>query len=219
MAMLIFKQNGWTPGMAFAITLATATVLGGTARANLLMNGNFALDFDPSQPSNIYCTGCSAGSISDWTTSGNAGSESQVGSGSSSDMNAFIGTGTLSQTYSTISGTTYAVTFSLAADGTLWADPFDATIGATDPFSIDINSFPVTYTPPDYLPGSFTFTATSSSSTLTFTGNVDTGTWLIDDVSVDPIVVPEPNSLAILASALLGFGAYEITRRRHRMLG
>lgn len=240
--MLIFRKNVWTRAMGLAMTLAAATVVDGTARANLLTNGDFEADYTSGATGNQYCSGaCDGGPITGWSTS-QTGAYTSIQGGNAAtvphpnDMNAFIAEGSLSQTIATIAGDQYVVSFYLAADGATIIsgsnpDTFEASFNApgdlldldlsdtTD--TVDTNFTDGSYTPTNYVEFTDTVTADSNSTTLTFTGDNADGFYYLDDVSVDPVPtsVPEPNSLPIFVLALLGFGAYEIARRRNRTIG
>jgi len=205
-----------------------AALFSGSANAdpNLVLNPGFEAD---------YCSACATSQASpptDWPDStGNSGdNQSDPNSG---DMNAFLGAGTLTQTITGLVPTaTYAVEFYVSEDPDLFladnhADVLTVSLGpdTLDTIFGDDASFP---NPPAYLfEGPFTDVATSTSEALTFSSNAIDGEWYIDDVSLvcdsaacaAATAVPEPNSLALLVVGLLGFGAYEVKRRRNRTVG
>jgi hypothetical protein len=188
--------------------------------ANIVLNPGFELDDASSGP---------VTTVTDWTISAVSGIEDvgvESGFSDSGQNAAYIGYGTLSQSLITTIGTTYAVSFFVGIDdANTLTDPnasFDAVIGGQDLFG------GVALTPGPPTPGTFlqcpnptapcsveitdTFTATSTSTLLSFTGltslsgNVPTGVWYLDDVSVTaPTVVvsaPEPSGAALLLLAV-----------------
>ena len=130
---------------------------------------------------------------------------------------AYLGTetgnDTLFQTLSTVAGTTYTVQFYL--DNTSDADAgnpndFSATFGGTTGFTETNASAGA------YVVETFTALATGPTTTLTFTFENVLGDFDLDAVSVvaEPTTsaVPEPGSLMLLGTGVMGFlGA---TRRR-----
>jgi hypothetical protein len=149
---------------------------------------------------------------------------------------AAIGYGTMSQTLTTVVGTTYTVSFYVGIDdNATLSDPnatFDASLGGQDLFG----GVPLTPGPP--LPGSFlqcpnastpcsaettdTFTATSTTSVLSFTGVTTLagaspqGIWYLDDIDVESQAttpVPEPGTGAILLASLFGLLTLARVRR------
>ena len=71
-----------------------------------------------------------------------------------------------------------------------------------------VNSEPFLYTFED-----FTVSAAAASTTIAFAG-AGGGGWFLDDVSVSAVTpaMPEPTSLALLATAVLGFGVLRSCR-------
>jgi hypothetical protein len=148
----------------------------------------------------------------------------ESGFSNSGNNAAAIGYGTLTQTLSTVAGTTYTVSFYVGIDdATTLGDPnatFDASLGGQDLFG----GVPLTPGPP--FPGSVvqcpnpsaacsaettsTFTATSASTVLSFTGltslngSSPQGLWYLDDVDVEAVAAPEPPAMVVLATALGG---------------
>jgi PEP-CTERM motif len=118
----------------------------------------------------------------------------------------------LGQSLSTTVGTTYTITFFLDQDTaptTGYTHSFDATWGGTS--LLDLNptvSMPGPYglPPGGYVEYQFTETATSSSTALTFAFVNDDSYWSFDDISVTPqgVPAPEPSSLLLLGTGLLG---------------
>ncbi len=116
--------------------------------------------------------------------------------------------GTIAQTFDTIMGTTYTVEFSIAGgdfDGSSHQIIADAGGGLGGLTQAATNNTYSTHT--------FDFTATGTSTTLTFTDDLQSGgvssDLILDGVSVTPI--PEPSS-----TALLGLGGLALILRRRK---
>ena len=123
------------------------------------------------------------------------------------------GTDTLFQTLHTVAGTTYTISFAVHnADGTNpdANDPatFSAAFGSTTGFS-ESN---VAIGP--YVVETFTGVATGATTNLTFTFEDVLADFDLDSVSVvaQPSATPEPSSLMLLGTGVLGFAG--VVRRR-----
>ncbi len=114
--------------------------------------------------------------------------------------------GSISQTIATAAGQSYTFSFYFASDGST-PNEFQAYFGSTQVF--DTVDAPAA----DYTLESFTVAATDVNTTITLAGRNDQTFQALDDVSVMADDVPEPATLAVLGSALLGLGTL---RRRIR---
>lgn len=194
-----------------ATILAAGCLLGvsGIANANLIVNGNFE-----------------TGTLAGWTASGLTCSA--VGSNYSSATHCYgydsdpgphggaaalylgtaAGGGVISQSFATTFGQSYLVDFYLAVG---------AYNGSTAPnsFKVDVNGntlFSLLNAPAQSF-GHYTysFAASSSTTTLKFTHGNLPSFFLLDDVSVN--AVPEPGTLGLLGLGIAGLG---FAKRRRR---
>lgn len=120
----------------------------------------------------------------------------------------------LSQDLSTISGRSYTISFYLYQGTTPtseYPNSFEASFGATT--LIGPSEIPVE----DYTEYTYIETASSSSTDLSFTLGNDLGFFLLDDVSVTPMIsapIPEPSTLLLAGTGLLGLMGLGLRRKR-----
>ncbi len=177
--------------------------------SNIVLNGDFDANSPPEGTAPV-----------DWTlTPAASGSDFFVGPGptfgafSAPNSANFGAVGDfddeLSQVLATTPGVFYTLTYELAHDETDAENDFSVTWGGvTIPGSALLNSASFGYT-------LFSFSgleATSSSTTLAFFGREVPAWYDLDNVSVSSI--PEPASLLLLGSALLGLAGYAKARSR-----
>lgn len=176
--------------------VAITSILAVPARAALVTNGGFE-----------------TGDFSGWTQSGNTGftgvytgiQHSGTWAGAFGPVGSL---GFIEQDLATVAGETYRLTYWLRSDRGP-DDVFEASWDGTLVTSIT-DSAAVPYTE-----FSFDLVAADSSTTLQFGFRQDWSYWFIDDISVDlvPTSVPEPGTLALFGSAVVGMVAL---RRRQR---
>lgn len=213
-----------------SVLFAAAMLAPATAHASLLLNGSFASTCG----SGSFCT-YSAGNSTDipnWLVinGGNPtdsnGSVDLItgywqqppGGGNSVDLdgNAYAG---LSQTFATEVGRSYTVTFYLSGN------PDGAP--ATKDLGVDFGGVPLTFSytvtgnrnDMDWLAETFTFIATSVSTTLSFTSldSPSTSAGFFGPVigNVDVEATPEPTGIAMIGVAMMAlFGLGAIRRRQ-----
>jgi hypothetical protein len=179
--------------IACVAALGFAADLPGTAKADLVVNGDFG-----------------TGDFTGWSLSGDS-SYAYV-SGSPGDYAAALSTsgmgdGFLTQTLSTTVGQDYLVSFLLAGDG---ATPNSLVVSLGGTTLVSLTDVPDTLSSPVLY--SFDFTASSSSSLLQFDFVDDPGYLYVTNVSVN--AVPEPSTAVSAALGILLVCGY--AWRKHR---
>lgn len=195
MNSMFFRIVGW-PRRWFWLVLAWLSV--GAAWAAPFQNGSFETGTDPVSFTNVV-TGST--SITGWTvTSGNVdyiGTYWTAADGTRSvDLNG-TGTGrtgTIAQTFDTVAGHRYVVQFALAGNPDTRAANMTKTmrVQATGSASADytFNATGHTLTAMGWTDQIYAFTATGTSTTLTFASLMDTEYGpVIDNIRVDDVTV------------------------------
>lgn len=122
------------------------------------------------------------------------------------------GAGSISQSFATVVGQTYNVSFSLAGNPVGGGDKYlSAGVTAPHAYVVDING--KTLANMGWVRQSFSFVATSGTSTLSFVGDPYNSYYgaALDDVSV-VAAVPEPGTYGMLLAGLAMVGG--LARRR-----
>ena len=199
----------------------------GSAHANLIVNGSFESGSFSSCSNGAFCrlfngatnlTGWTIGGVAvDWHNS----VQLMPHTGDKLvdlNMDGQSGeTGTISQSFATTPGSQYLLEFFLSGP------EHSLNSGFPDPRKVvvDIAGFHTMFSTADSLDTNMQwgddqlfFTAQGATTTLTFSSPNDTEFWgpVLDDVSVNPIV-PEPSSIGLLITGILGLAAIGLRRR------
>jgi choice-of-anchor C domain-containing protein len=181
-----------------ALAVVASLALAGSALAAGFSNGSFETGsfvnggsgFDTLSPGSTAITGWTVGGGGvDWiSTYWNA----EQGS-FSLDMNA-TSAGSISQTFDTVAGATYSVSFWVSANPMCGAGTKTLTV-STDATGSTAGSYPAAVTTAGdvsamtWAKAGYTFTASGTSTTLTFTGDATAGACgpALDNVTVTPV--------------------------------
>jgi choice-of-anchor C domain-containing protein len=196
-----------------------------TARAGIITNGSFELGAANPGGFFVQVNAGDSTSISNWTAGGNGvdyiGTLWPASDGNRSvDLSSFSA-GSVSQVLATTIGTTYEILFDMSGNSgggpavkTLLVS-VDTAVPTTGTYTYDTTGHP---SGTQWLTNSFNFTATSTSTTLTFSSQ-EFNFWgpALDNVRGDAIstAIPEPSSVALLG--LGGLGMIGWFRRRNRV--
>jgi flagellin len=118
---------------------------------------------------------------------------------------------TLSQTFATSPGSLYQVSWYLAQDtavGAVYSNAFSASFGGMTLLSL--TAVPVQ----SYTHYSYSLIATSSSSVLSLTLGNDLGEFLLDDISVADLGVPEPSAWMLALAGAISLASFARMRRK-----
>ena len=166
--------------------------------------------------------GFETGDLTGWTTTDSSNVFAQpAGCGEGGTYcNAHTGTyfaalgtirfdGTLSQQITDVAGQSYNFSFWLASDG---GTPNDFSASFNGSQLLSLNDIPAG-DPNSYVYTQYSYEVTGTGlDTITFGERNDPGYLALDDVSVSTAVTPEPSSLALLGTGVLG--ALGAVRRR-----
>lgn len=199
------------------LALACATAFPATAYAGPFINGSF--ETSSTNPGATFAT-LAGGStaINGWVVGGDSidyiGGYWNAQNGSRSIDLSGNAPGSIAQTFDTVIGQVYNVTFFLGANGDGPPPSKTVSVGATGNatgnYSVGSTPFPPNVTA--WSPFNYVFTASGTSTTLTFTSTGTTAFGAaLDNVNVT--AVPEPAAWALM---ILGFGAMGGVMRRRR---
>ena len=202
--------------MRFIVLLAASVLATGAANAVTITNGSFesgafsANAFDTLNNGDASITGWSIGGNGvDWI-----GSHWQASNGNRSIDLSAMSAGSLSQSIATVVGRDYAVTFDLAGnpDGAPFLKQLVVDVNAGQSSTFNFTTGATSRPAMGWIGQSYRFTATSTTSVLTFTSlsNTPSGPAL-DNVAIG--AVPEASTWAML---IAGFGMVGAASRRRR---
>jgi choice-of-anchor C domain-containing protein len=209
-------------GLALAMFLS---VVSGTAHANLLLNGSF--EIAPGQTDFAFYNRLIAGStdIAGWIATGsdldwvNAGYWDAADGKKSVDL-AGQYLGGIKQTFATNIGQIYTVSFDLSGNPDNGTGDKIVAVSAGNVSGLQF-TYSVTgansHTNMAYSLETFSFTATSPSTTLSFV-DFSPENWgpVIDNVDVEPSrsPVPEPMTMLLFGIGLIGVGGFSQMKKK-----
>jgi len=197
----------------FAAVLTAA--LAGVAPASVIVNGSFENGTNPGSGFLTLGAGDNT-SITGWTVGSGSvdyiGGYWQASSGGRSIDLSGNGAGSLSQTFATVAGQNYRVTFDLAGNPDSAGVKTLTVSAAANSQVFNFDSTGKSRPAMGWTGQTFFFTATGSSTTLTFTSNTNSAFGpALDNVVVDP--VPEPLSLVVFGGLVVGGAGIALRRR------
>jgi choice-of-anchor C domain-containing protein len=204
--------------IASSVLAVSALIVTPVQAANLIQNGSFETATVNPNPGTSYITlGVGSTVITGWTVSQATidyiGTYWQASEGSRNLDLSGLNAGGIQQTFNTTVGETYRVTFDLAGntDGSPTIKEMRVSAGGNSAdFSFDITGKSLSNM--GWVSKSWDFTATGTTTTLSFLNLVDTAYGpALDNVSVialSPPSIPEPSSmLGLLSLGVLGIGS------------
>ena len=222
----------------FALFLMGMLSLPGVVRANLIVNGSFENGVYKPVPYNCQCwvdLSTSSTELTGWrvdrgvvnwhTNDPNLG-PAQNGT-KMIDLNNTAGAlplAVLSQSFTTTVGQSYDLAFYLSGAGLMWPSPRQVRVDVGDVVNRVLSAPASPNNAMVWYLQKLNFTATATTTTLSFSSVNSTGYWgaWIDNVSVVgqpilPVAAPEPGTLGILAAGLVGLGVVGWQRFRARI--
>jgi hypothetical protein len=199
---------------------------------NLVVNGSFELgnfdDIDIGGHLNVTQIGGNQSytKITGWTSSANeilwidnaytAGSLKTIYDSKFLDLTAYTNVvsryGSIGQNVATTANTTYTLSFSLGSSNQFGPLPVVAVSTAGVTVSFATTAIPVALS--NWTVFSYTFTALSASTPITFTGIQGSDYIGLDNIAV--MAVPEPSSITLMFAGLGIIGSVAIRRRQQR---